>query len=167
MIRGVTALSRKRSLKRGFKQRNHHPCPGGARYRGPAVEWDEPGLGRDRDRDRDPGSGPGLGPGPGPGIRTKTRDQESGPGPGSWVPVPVPVPAAPLPVPVRSRGWRGGPEGLGGWGWGGVGYRDASPSSSFPGQLPSANKTEEDNWSKSGSLMFLCLKLKAQQHETT
>lgn len=118
MIRGVTALSRKRSLKRGFKQRNHHPCPGGARYRGPAVEWDEPGLGRDRDRDRDPGSGPGLGPGPGPGIRTKTRDQESGPGPGSWVPVPVPVPAAPLPVPVRSRGWRGGPEGLGGCGGG-------------------------------------------------
>jgi len=45
------------------------------------------------------------------------------------------------------------------------GSGDATPP--CPGQLPSANQTEEGNWSKSGSLMFLCLKLKAQQHETT
>lgn len=48
---------------------------------------------------------------------------------------------------------------------GGPGMSPHSPS--LPGQVPSANQSEEDNWSKSGSLMFLCLKLKAQQHETT
>lgn len=170
MIRGVTALSRKRSLKRGFKQRNHHPCPGGARYRGPAVEWDEPGLGR--------GGGGGPGPGPGPRIRTRirtrtrTRDQDQDPGPGVGSRSRVLGPGA-GPGAGGSAPGAGAVQGMerrtGGFGGvcGGVGYRDASPSSSFPGQLPSANKTEEDNWSKSGSLMFLCLKLKAQQHETT
>lgn len=115
MIRGVTASSRKRTLKRGFKQRNHHPWPGRARCGGG-------------------GGGGGQGPG--------------GSAPG----------ASPA-------------QGMEGWMRGGMQRMEMGEIQGchpiLPGQQPSANKSEEDNWSKSGSLMFLCLKLKAQQHETT